>query len=222
MAPLPPVDKGIGSDPEGCRWACGRLWGSRRLGRPYPRLGGPGSARRGDLRPRGHRLLFARRRLFARRQSGSVAMPASQQPPPHSHAVRRPPHILIIDDDPALLRTLERVLRTSRPGWRVTTAPTVREATEWLLEAQCDVLVTDLDMPGTGGIDLLKHARQRYPTVVRVVHSARVADVACDPSTAHLADVLLAKPVETAQLLEELDAALARSEESDELPGSVG
>jgi CheY-like chemotaxis protein len=148
----------------------------------------------------------------------------TQNSPPRSSAVRRPPHILIIDDDPAVLRTLERVLRASRPGWEVTAVPTAFDAAERLREARYDVLITDLDMPGASGINLLKHAQQHYPNVVRIVHSARLVDSTRYPSVGKLADVVLTKPVETPRLLETLDVALGlvAPEDEDELPGSVG
>ncbi|MBN1608759.1 MAG: response regulator [Polyangiaceae bacterium] len=112
-------------------------------------------------------------------------------------------------------RTLVRLLRVERPQWDVSTASTVPEAVECLRQARYDVLVTDLDMPGSNGVELLMHVALRYPDTIRVVHSARVREMGGE-RVAQLADVVLTKPVEPSRLIGVLHAALGPSGVPDE------
>jgi CheY-like chemotaxis protein len=130
--------------------------------------------------------------------------------PPRSEATRRRPRFLVVDDEPLVSRTLVRLLRVERPQWEVSTASTVPEAVEYLRQARCDVLVTDLDMPGSNGVELLMHVALRYPDTIRVVHSARIREMGGE-RVAQLADVVLTKPVEPGRLVAVLQAALGPS-----------
>lgn len=137
-------------------------------------------------------------------------MTAPRDSSPQSHAVPRPPEVLIVDDDPVVLRTLARILRAAHPEWGLSVAVTAFEAAERLRSDHCDVLVTDLDMPGTSGIDLLKHAAQRHPNITRIVHSARVYDMG-GAELDQLAHVVLSKSVDTAHLIGVVEEALSSS-----------
>jgi CheY-like chemotaxis protein len=118
-----------------------------------------------------------------------------------------------VEDEPLVSRTIVRLLRVERPAWEVSTAGTVLEAVEQLRRTRYDVLITDLDMPGPNGIELLMHVALRYPDTVRVVHSARVAQMGGE-RVAQLADIVLTKPVEPGHLIGVLEAALGPSQPS--------
>lgn len=64
--------------------------------------------------------------------------------------------VLYVDDDEALVFLVQRAL--SRRGYRITTFSDPREAEQALrTDPQCcDVLVTDFNMPGYSGVDLLR------------------------------------------------------------------
>jgi CheY-like chemotaxis protein len=141
---------------------------------------------------------------------GSANSSERDTSPPRSEATRRRPRFLVVDDEPLVSRTLVRLLRVERPLWDVSTASTVPEAVERLRETRYDVLVTDLDMPGPNGIELLMHVALRYPDTIRVVHSARVREMGGE-RVAQLADVVLTKPVEPSRLVGVLHAALGPS-----------
>lgn len=141
---------------------------------------------------------------------GSATSTESDTSPPRSEATRRRPRFLLVDDEPLVSRTLVRLLRAERPSWEVSVASTVAEAAEYLRRTHCDVLVTDLDMPGPNGIELLMHVALRYPDTIRVVHSARVAEMGGE-RVAQLADIVLTKPVEPRYLIGVLQSALGPS-----------
>jgi CheY-like chemotaxis protein len=142
---------------------------------------------------------------------GSGYYNATDAAPTRSEAVRRRPRFLLVDDELIVTRTLVRLLRLERPAWDVSTARSVAEAVESLRRSRYDVLVTDLDMPGPNGIELLMHVALRYPDTIRVVHSARVAEMGGE-RVAQLADIVLTKPVEPERLVWVLDGSLGPSE----------
>src|SRR6266550_6596605 len=61
--------------------------------------------------------------------------------------------ILIADDEPMLLRGLDRVL--TRAGYEVVTANDGHQAAELLNQLEFDAIVSDISMPGMNGIQLL-------------------------------------------------------------------
>src|SRR5919205_1046779 len=68
-----------------------------------------------------------------------------------------PGAVLVVDDDPAIRRSLERGLRLS--GFRVRTAEDGRAALEAIGQAPPDVLVLDVSMPGMSGIQVCERLR---------------------------------------------------------------
>ncbi len=74
--------------------------------------------------------------------------------PPHLPA----PRILLVDDDPVLRETLSSLLQ--QEGFSVTEAASGEEAEVKLLRAQpaFELVITDLVMPGKGGMDVLRTA----------------------------------------------------------------
>ncbi|MCA9795231.1 MAG: response regulator [Candidatus Eremiobacteraeota bacterium] len=101
--------------------------------------------------------------------------------------------IVIAEDDPRLRDLYVRLL--SRLG-RVCAFGSAEEALPWLGKAR--LLVTDLEMPGMGGLALLNHAAAVKPDLATVVVSACPARSGANG----LADVVLGKPFEAATLLE--------------------
>ncbi len=69
------------------------------------------------------------------------------------------PHILVVDDDDALLRIHARVL--AGKGYRVDTAPDGAAAARAIEAGSFDVILSDIDMPGMNGIQLLERVRAR-------------------------------------------------------------
>lgn len=66
--------------------------------------------------------------------------------------------ILIVDDEPDVLRALGRVMESR--GHRVHLASGVDEALRTIQQEDVEAVVTDLAMPGTGGMDLIRSIRQ--------------------------------------------------------------
>ena len=78
--------------------------------------------------------------------------------------------ILVVDDLPALREMLNESLASE--GYRVATAGSGEEAVTRLEEQEFDVIVTDLVMPGLGGLDVLEKARLLDPRAAVILMTA--------------------------------------------------
>ena len=86
----------------------------------------------------------------------------------------RPIRVLVVDDEPALRKSLARIL-TSR-GCEVLTADDGQHAIETLEQVQPDVILSDLLMPRMTGLQLLEQVKKRWPEIEVVLMTA-YADV---------------------------------------------
>ena len=84
--------------------------------------------------------------------------------------------ILVVDDDPAQRRLLAGFL--SQHGYTVVTAASGPEALERLATAPVALMVSDVRMPGMSGLELMRQARERFPTlpVLMVTAFAHIRD----------------------------------------------
>jgi DNA-binding NtrC family response regulator len=108
--------------------------------------------------------------------------------------------VLVVDDEAAALSSLAELLREH--GYRVETAADGNKALEKLDAFAPDVVLTDLDMPGMDGLELvkrLKAARMRENPVV--VMSALPSGEAAVAALEQGAARYLPKPINTAELL---------------------
>jgi CheY-like chemotaxis protein len=113
-------------------------------------------------------------------------------------------HVLLVEDRPSTAKAMQRLLEEN--GFAVKTAGTYRDAiavaTTWLP----DVLISDIDMPGKDGIELMNTMRQAYPDLKGIV----VSGDATDGTAARCRDAgfieCLTKPIAIDQVL----AAIAR------------
>ncbi|MDX5340468.1 MAG: sigma-54 dependent transcriptional regulator, partial [Cyclobacteriaceae bacterium] len=70
-------------------------------------------------------------------------------------------HILIVDDSHDMLEVLRRQLNDL--GYRTYQASNVMDAVDILKGSTPDLLITDLQMPGVNGIQLVKYASEHFP-----------------------------------------------------------
>jgi signal transduction histidine kinase len=130
-------------------------------------------------------------------------------------------HVLVVDDDPDLREYLRRQLEQA--GATVSTAPDVDVGLRLLRDQDVTVLVSDIEMPGTGGLDLIKSVRQQKANA-HLPAIAVSAHVRPDDAKAAIEagfDLHLAKPVDMAQLVTAIDAlsAIRGQAEFETLPG---
>jgi two-component system response regulator HydG len=85
-------------------------------------------------------------------------------------AVLRPAtslNILIVDDEPTILETCAEVARLS--GMKAITVATAEEALEVLENSSVDIVLTDLMLQESSGLELLKRVRDASPTMPVIV-----------------------------------------------------
>ena len=78
--------------------------------------------------------------------------------------------VLVVDDEPSNLTSIEKIFQ--RDGMRVLTAQNAREALEILRTQLVDVVLTDVMMPATSGLELLRAVKQLAPDVELVLMTA--------------------------------------------------
>lgn len=67
--------------------------------------------------------------------------------------------LLLVDDEPALLKVTQRLLE--RRGYQVIACNSAEEALTWLGREVFDVVVSDVQMPGIGGLGLLRAVHEQ-------------------------------------------------------------
>lgn len=80
---------------------------------------------------------------------------------------RIPGRILVIDDDKSARLLLERVL--SRAGHTVTLVDNGEQGLQLLQQNSYDLIITDKNLPGVDGLEVLRQARQTNPKLQAIV-----------------------------------------------------
>ena len=113
--------------------------------------------------------------------------------------------LLVVDDDPPVRRACAEI--ASNMGFAVCTAGSVPEARAAMQQAQVDLLLLDMKLPGGGGLTLMEEIRGLYPRTLIIVMSAfATIDSAVETMRIGAVDYLT-KPF----TLSELSSTLARS-----------
>lgn len=73
---------------------------------------------------------------------------------------KTPPSLLIVDDEEAIRTILRRVME--KQGFTCHLAANGVDALEVLNKHPVDIVLTDVDMPGMGGIELVRLIRAQY------------------------------------------------------------
>jgi CheY-like chemotaxis protein len=82
--------------------------------------------------------------------------------------------LLFVDDDPPVLRAMERMLRTHRQEWRCHFAGDPLDALDTLADVAPDAIVSDMLMPSLDGVEFLGEAARRWPTAARFILSGEM------------------------------------------------
>ena len=78
-------------------------------------------------------------------------------------------NLLIVDDDPSVLSTLSLVL--AETGYRVRTAQDASSALTAIRNESPEIILSDLNMPGISGFELLARVRRQFPAIQTVAMS---------------------------------------------------
>ena len=116
--------------------------------------------------------------------------------------------LLVVDDSESIRLLLADTL--ARHGYAVRTAADGAEAIRLLAQQPFDLIVTDIFMPGTDGLELIVKIKQQTPRPQVIAMSSR--DGRSDPLRAARmlgARVTLKKPFPPAELLRQVQALLS-------------
>lgn len=118
------------------------------------------------------------------------------------------PHLLFVDDENLLHNLFERLF--TRNGFRVTCCASAVTAVDMIKEQSFDLVVTDFMMPDMDGFALLGHIREHHPgtRVIMVTAHANVQHAV--RMMQHGAIDYIPKPFTTAELLDRVNASLAK------------
>jgi len=79
-------------------------------------------------------------------------------------------HILIIEDEETLRESLKRVLL--KEGYDVQAVDNAEEALPLIAEKWCDLIITDIILPGQSGLECLKKCQQKNPDLIVIIMTA--------------------------------------------------
>ena len=102
-------------------------------------------------------------------------MGTATHPHPHewqSMEDQRKLSVLFVDDEPAILHLLPRLLADMCELWQIEVAESAEKGLALMLKTKFDVVVSDLNMPGMNGNEFLKKVREQYPLSARIIYSS--------------------------------------------------
>lgn len=116
------------------------------------------------------------------------------------------PTVMLVDDDPMLLRGMERILRAA--NYDVILCRDGSEALMVLGRNNLDAIVTDVAMPGFGGVDLLRAVRERDSDVPVVMATGSPSIHSAAAAVEHGAFKYLMKPLTASELETTIEKAV--------------
>lgn len=113
--------------------------------------------------------------------------------------------ILIIDDEPAVLNAIRRVIGKDGRYQIIGEAFSVKQAKIMIEEQKPDIIFTDIKMPGETGIDLLAYIMEKNHEILTVVLSGYDNFDYVHDAFMYGAEEYLLKPIEPSKVLKLLD-----------------
>jgi DNA-binding NtrC family response regulator len=118
--------------------------------------------------------------------------------------------ILVVDDDESLRRVMQMQLEEA--GYEVLAASQAQDALALMEDTTPSLVITDLKMPGTSGLDLLRKLREAYPeTTVIMITAFGTVSTAVEAMKAGAYDYIT-KPVDYEQLMLVVNRAMERGQ----------
>ena len=130
--------------------------------------------------------------------------------------------ILFVDDEPNVLKGLQRMLFPLRREYQMAFVSSGQQALDTLAKGHFDVVVSDMRMPGMDGAQLLAEVKKRHPDTLRFVLTGQSDDETVFRSVRD-AHQFLSKPCKPKLLKECVDRAVALRDllASDALKGVI-
>lgn len=110
------------------------------------------------------------------------------------------PCVMVIDDNRALAENIKEILEEE--DIHVEVADDGLQALDRLAQADFDLVITDVRMPGLDGVQVLKNIHERWPGLPVVVMTAYSSDSSLEEAAASGALGILSKPLDIQRVLE--------------------
>lgn len=120
-------------------------------------------------------------------------------------------NVLVVDDDASLVRLISKLLLDDLSEIvQVHGLTNPREAMRWLDSHRCDILLSDIEMPGTNGLEMLRFAKKRNAwTQVIFITGHSTWDHIADAIEHGAVDYVL-KPIDHSELVQLVRQECAR------------
>jgi DNA-binding NtrC family response regulator len=115
--------------------------------------------------------------------------------------------ILVVDDEENVCHSIKKVL--SRRGYEVSQALTVEDAVSLIKEMSFDLVITDMMIPGTSGLELLQIIRDHYPELEVIMITGHASIESAVKATKLGASAYLPKPFTPDELTKITESSLA-------------
>ena len=116
--------------------------------------------------------------------------------------------VFLVDDDPGIRRTIARALSTT--GFLVRHFGGAQECLKEIVKKPCDLLITDIQMPGMDGVALLRQVRHRLPSLPITVMSGDGGPETRSQAASGGSAGFLEKPLGRDDLVDAVEKALRR------------
>lgn len=118
-------------------------------------------------------------------------------------------NVLVVDDEPALRKVLNTTLAAR--GFTVEEAGSAERALDLMREANFNLVLLDINMPGIGGLEACRRIRSMAPEVAIVMVTVRDAEADIVQALEAGADDYITKPFRFGELVARLRAVLRRT-----------
>ena len=119
--------------------------------------------------------------------------------------------VLVVDDDADVSGAIEAIFKTF--GFKTTTAGNGKIAWETMQSSDFDVVLSDIRMPISDGVELLKKIRARNVTSPCVLMASGYTDYPNEVLYNHGANAIFAKPFRAASVRDAVQRAMQKPEE---------
>lgn len=128
-------------------------------------------------------------------------------------------HILFVDDEPNVLNAIRRTLHQRQDQWEMCYTDRPEDAWQRLLCEPYDAVVTDINMPGLTGLELISRIQSHEQTrdmPIIVLTGLQEPSLKVDALRLGAVD-LLTKPIDSNQLIARLESVLRLKSQLDQL-----
>ena len=119
-------------------------------------------------------------------------------------------NVLVVDDEKSIRNIVESILLSN--GYSCMTACSAEQARKFLSEHSFDLVISDIQLPGESGLDLINFVRSKYPETATIIITVMDSNEAAKEALKVGASGYLIKPFRQIELLFCVKHTLRRSE----------